>query len=59
MNILTESLKFCVGSIRKFKYLSLNAITNELINVLQDLKAVNYYEDHARDQIIFALPLQV
>ena len=59
MNIITESLKFCVGSIRKFKFLSLDAITNELINVLQDLKGVIYYEDHTRDQIVFALPLQV
>jgi len=40
MNLLNESLKFCVEQIRKSKYLSLDLINFELIDLLHPLKVL-------------------
>jgi hypothetical protein len=57
MNLLNESFKFCVVQIRKSKYLTLDLINFELMDLLYDLKGVTYFEDLTKDKIVFALPL--
>lgn len=56
-NILNESLKHCVASIRLLKYKSLDRINRELIEELSNLEGITSYTDDSKDQIVFALPL--
>jgi len=58
MNLLNESLKFCVEQIRKSKYLTLDLINFELIDLLHPLKGVTYLVDLTKDQIVLLYPYQ-
>lgn len=57
MNLLNESLKICVEQIRKSKYLTLDLINFELIDLLHPLKDVTYLVDLTKDQIVLLYPL--
>lgn len=57
MNIINDSLKACVGEIRKLKYTSLDLINNDVIEALHNIDNINFYEDDKKDHIVFALPI--
>ena len=57
MEILNDSLKLCVGSIRRFKFFHLDKFNRELIVALENLGGVKRYKDLKKDQIVFILPL--
>lgn len=57
MALLNESLKFCVEKLRNLKFKTLDLINEDLKNQIHSIEGVSFFEDHTKDQIVFALPL--
>ena len=57
MNLLNESIKIGIDLIRELKYLSIDTINAEFIDLLHSVTGVRSFEDMKKDQIVFVLPL--
>lgn len=57
LQVINQSLKWCIERVRKIHYESLDTVNAELIEKLHDVPGITFYQDLKRDQIIFALPL--
>ena len=57
LGLINESIKSCIYSIRQSKYTTLDEINRQLIVKFKEVPSVRYFEDYAKDSIIFALPI--
>lgn len=57
MEVLNNSLKECLKSIRTVCYSSYDKLLTKLINCLKEIPSISFYEDLKRDQFIVSLPL--
>lgn len=57
LNLINNSLKICIESLRLAQHSDLYKLNSELITRFHNIENVNYFEDLKKDQIVFSLPL--